>query len=87
MEHPSFPETGDEKVQNTEGIGQTIIKQTRFSIRDLLFLTTIVALSVGWWIDRSSLATQVHELRKRMEIRKFIENQHFGPRKPSSPSP
>src|SRR5687768_12495962 len=27
----------------------------RFSIRDLLLLTAIVALGVGWWLDRSSL--------------------------------
>jgi hypothetical protein len=25
----------------------------RFSIRDLLWLTLVVALAVGWWIDRA----------------------------------
>lgn len=27
----------------------------RFSIRDLLWLTVVVALGVGWWLDRSAL--------------------------------
>ena len=28
----------------------------KFSIRDLLLVTVIVALAVGWWVDRSRLA-------------------------------
>src|SRR5262245_12568740 len=28
----------------------------KFSIRDLLLVTVIVALAVGWWVDRSQLA-------------------------------
>ncbi len=28
----------------------------KFSIRDLLLVTVIVALAVGWWLDRSHLA-------------------------------
>jgi len=27
----------------------------RFTIRDLLWLTLVVALAVGWWVDRSNL--------------------------------
>jgi hypothetical protein len=27
----------------------------KFTIRDLLWLTVVVALSVGWWLDRSAL--------------------------------
>jgi len=26
----------------------------KFSIRDLLWLTVVVALAVGWWVDRTS---------------------------------
>ena len=29
----------------------------RFTIRDLLWLTVVVALGVGWWIDRSQVAS------------------------------
>ena len=28
----------------------------RFTIRDLLWLTVVVALAVAWWVDRSNLA-------------------------------
>jgi hypothetical protein len=28
----------------------------KFSIRDLLLVTVIVALAAGWWVDRSHLA-------------------------------
>ena len=30
----------------------------KFSIRDLLMMTVIVALAVGWWVDRTRLASQ-----------------------------
>jgi hypothetical protein len=28
-----------------------------FSIRDLLWLTVVVALAVGWWLDRTHLVS------------------------------
>lgn len=28
----------------------------RFSIRDMLWLTIVVALAIGWWLDRAKLA-------------------------------
>ena len=28
----------------------------KFSIRDLFLVTMIVALAMGWWVDRSRLA-------------------------------
>jgi hypothetical protein len=31
----------------------------RFSIRDLLWLTLVAALVVGWWIDRARLNTKL----------------------------
>jgi hypothetical protein len=40
----------------------------RFTIRDLLWLTLVVALGVGWWIDRRSIqrqsATEFNALRQ-----------------------
>jgi hypothetical protein len=45
----------------------------RFTIRDLLWLTLVVALAVGWWIDHRQLAsdaaaakTPLRELIDRM---------------------
>jgi hypothetical protein len=35
----------------------------KFSIRDLFLVTLIVALAVGWWVDRSKLADEVRRLR------------------------
>jgi hypothetical protein len=39
----------------------------KFSIRDLLLVTVIVALTVGWWIDRRHLAQSNLQLGKRNE--------------------
>jgi hypothetical protein len=33
--------------------------RVRFTIRDLLWLTLVVALIVGWWVDRSNLAKKL----------------------------
>jgi hypothetical protein len=33
----------------------------KFSIRDLLLVTVIVALAVGWWIDRGKLIAERKE--------------------------
>jgi hypothetical protein len=35
----------------------------RFTIRDVLWLTALVALAVAWWIDRSQVAAVNRELR------------------------
>ena len=37
----------------------------RFTIRDLLWLTVVVALGVAWWLDRSA----IEESRARATIR------------------
>jgi hypothetical protein len=36
----------------------------RFTIRDLLWLTVVVALGVAWWMDRAALTNEVQSLRK-----------------------
>ena len=35
-----------------------------FSIRDLLWITVVVAMGLGWWIDRTRLATAESERQK-----------------------
>jgi hypothetical protein len=42
----------------------------KFSIRDLLLVTVIVALAVGWWADRSKLEAEVRDLSLRLQIQK-----------------
>jgi hypothetical protein len=39
----------------------------KFSIRDLLLVTVIVAILVAWWIDRRRLAAEIKELRSDVE--------------------
>jgi len=34
-----------------------------FFIRELLLVTMVVALALGWWVDRSKLADEVRRLR------------------------
>ena len=43
----------------------------RFTIRDVLWLTALVALAVGWWIDRAQLSKLNHSLRVRESERNF----------------
>ena len=35
----------------------------RFTIRDLVLLTLVVAMGVGWWLDRTHLATALRDAR------------------------
>jgi hypothetical protein len=42
----------------------------RFSIRDLLWLTAVVALTVGWWLDHSRLIAKHEELVNAAEYQK-----------------
>ena len=37
----------------------------KFSIRDLFLVTMIVALVLGWWVDRSRLAAEVERQKER----------------------
>jgi hypothetical protein len=34
----------------------------RFTIRDLLWLTALVAMGVAWWLNRSHLQSRINEL-------------------------
>jgi hypothetical protein len=38
----------------------------RFTIRDLLWLTAVMALAVGWWLDACRRAEQMDELNARL---------------------
>ena len=39
----------------------------KFSIRDMLLMTVIVALALGWWLDRSRLASRAQESAQQAE--------------------
>lgn len=38
----------------------------KFSIRDLLFVTVIIALAVAWWLDHRRLAAKVETAGPKM---------------------
>jgi hypothetical protein len=40
----------------------------RFTIRDLLWLTAVVALAVGWWVDRRQIQARRAEFEQRPMI-------------------
>jgi len=62
----------------------------RFTIRDLLWLTALIALAIGWWLDHRQLAdalkcgfevkvTEVREAEKRAEsAATFLDNVLSG---------
>ncbi len=42
----------------------------RFSIRDLLWLTVVVALAVGWWLDRQNLVRELDAIQSGLDSQK-----------------
>jgi hypothetical protein len=45
----------------------------RFTIRDLLWATVVVALGVAWWIDRRSLTNQVARLKAGQYMSRAVD--------------
>jgi hypothetical protein len=43
-----------------------------FSIRDLFWLMAVVALVLGWWVDRSRLATELKAFENEMVRLKLV---------------
>jgi len=40
----------------------------RFSIRDLLWLTVVVATLTVWWLDRRDLVNEIHALKAQQKM-------------------
>jgi hypothetical protein len=47
----------------------------RFTIRDLLSLAALVALSVGWWVDHSRMARTIEELNLLVQPASTVEGR------------
>jgi hypothetical protein len=47
----------------------------RVNLRDLFWLVLMVALVLGWWMDRSRLATEVKYLKSTVNGVGFIETE------------
>jgi hypothetical protein len=37
----------------------------RFSIRELMLVTLVVALALGWWVDRSQIMSELRQERQK----------------------
>lgn len=53
------------------------MKLLRFTLRDLFWLAVVVGLAVGWWADRSNLATQNGTLKTDNREMKEILDDFF----------
>jgi hypothetical protein len=50
----------------------------RFTIRDVLWLTVVVALATGWWVDRNGLSQALNKSRReRLETVVRIEAEQL----------
>jgi hypothetical protein len=59
----------------------------RFTIRDLLWLTVVVALAVGWWLDRARIeekrqALKSERLKYTRAIKELVERMNPTPPPP-----
>ena len=50
----------------------------RFTIRDLLWLMVVVALVVGWWVDRRDLNATVSKLKSDSQMKRAVDSADFG---------
>jgi hypothetical protein len=60
---PIWPER-----QERNTVSLNLYSPMNFSIRDLFWLTALVALAVGWWVDRSHLRHEMSKMRYRIVI-------------------
>ena len=60
----------------------------KFTIRDLLLVTMIVALALGWCVDRSRLAKEINALEvKQVADEILVELSRVEPCLPTLPHP
>jgi hypothetical protein len=57
----------------------------RFTIRDVLWLTVVVGLSVGWWMDHQTLARTIARIDQVLgEVHARLLDPFFGQRERES---
>jgi hypothetical protein len=52
-------------------------RMAKLTLRDLFAVVTIVALALGWWVDRSRLAQERELFKARAEAREYLERLGF----------
>ena len=46
----------------------------RFTIRDVLWLTVVVGLAIGWWNDRERLEAAVARLKTDLQMSRAVDS-------------
>ena len=46
----------------------------RFTIRDLLWLTIVAALAIGWWLDSRRSQRQIKHLEQAQRTLRFMDS-------------
>ena len=74
---PAIEEGTGCKAGSRTPAGSEVTTMLRFQIRDVLWLTALVALAVAWWIDHrgqsfrnSELATEIRFVKAMAELRR-----------------
>jgi hypothetical protein len=49
----------------------------RFSIRELVLLTLLIAMGFGWWLDRRALSLALAEYARELAYRGLILNNRY----------
>ena len=49
----------------------------RFTIRDLLWLTALVAMGVGWWLDHRAQSRRISELEDSAGLLRLVEQREL----------
>lgn len=52
----------------------------KFSIRDLMLVTIIVAVCTAWWLERTKLRSEVRQLKKSLATPVYTTYQRGGRR-------
>jgi hypothetical protein len=46
----------------------------RFTIRDVLWLTVVVAMGAAWWVDRSRLDLYARKLKSDIQMQRAFDD-------------
>ena len=57
----------------------------KFSIRDLMLVTIIVAVCTAWWLERTKLRSEIVQLKKSLATPTYVTYQRISGRRDGLP--
>jgi hypothetical protein len=57
----------------------------RFTIRELVLLTLVAAIGVGWWLDRQRLTFRMADMNQRIQFFQSLQGQNRSDSNAASP--